>query len=114
MRGFKWKRAAHINELEARAGLADLRRRTRSKHIGTKYLHLYDSQVCLGVMTKKRSSAYRLARVIRKADAVELASFVHPCYSYVRSSDNPADRPSRSFAVKMRRRNPRHHNGKEP
>ena len=105
VRGFRWKREAHINELEARAGLADLRRRTRSKrHIGSKYLHLYDSQVCLGVMTKKRSSAYRLARVIRKADAVELASFVHPCYSYVRSSDNPADRPSRSFAIRFRRK----------
>ena len=65
-------------------------------------------------MTKKRSSAYRLPRVIWKADAVELASFVHPCYSYVRSSDNPADRPSRSFALKPRRQKPHSHNGAEP
>ena len=104
VRGFVWRKAAHINELEARAGFADLRRRTRSKrNVGSKYLHLYDSQVCLGVMTKKRSSSYLLARVVRRADAIELASFVHPCYAYVRSSENPADAPSRSFIVKGRR-----------
>ena len=98
VRGFAWKRPAHINELEARAGFAEVRRRCRSgHHIGTKYIHLFDSQVCIGICTKKRSSSKALARVTRRMNASELAAFLTPAYAFVRSADNPADRPSRSL-----------------
>ena len=98
VRVFGWKRPAHINELEARAGFAEVRRRCRSgHHIGTKYIHLFDSQVCIGICTKKRSSAKALARVTRRMNASELTAFLAPSYAFVRSADNPADRPSRSL-----------------
>ena len=67
-------------------------------------MHLYDSQVALGVHTKKRSSSHKLARVIRKSNSLELAAFLAPFFAYVRSSDNPADRPTRVRRYFMGRR----------
>ena len=95
--GWGWKtKGAHINELEARAAMTELKRRSRSaRSVGMMYLHLVDSQVCLGVLTKKRSSSHKLARVIRKMNSLELASHMMPVYAYVRSQHNPADGPSR-------------------
>ena len=106
---FQWKRSGHINELEARAGLADLKRRTRRvRSHGKRYLHLFDSQVTLGIMTKKRSSARILHFVARRASALELAASIHPIYAFTRSGENPADAPSRlaesSLRLVLRRR----------
>ena len=84
----------YINELEIRAAFVDLKRRTRTR-LGTRHLVLLDSFVGLGVLTKKRSSSWKLQRVVRKYDALELASFSRPYFAYVRSHLNPADRPSR-------------------
>ena len=94
-----WKRSdAHINELESLAVLMELRRRSRStRNFDCTYLHLVDSQVAIGVCTKKRSSSRLLQRVLRRANALCLASGLHPVYVYVRSELNPADRPSRRF-----------------
>ena len=86
----------HINELELRAALTELKRRCRTKkRMGLKYLHLLDSAVALGVLTKKRSSSHRLQRVVRRFDALETASGCVPIFSFCRSSHNPADYPSR-------------------
>ena len=94
--GCGWKEPAHINELEVRASLLDMQRRSRQKHnVGTRYISLLDSQVPLGVLTKKRSSSHLLNRVVRKCDALELASSMCPFYAFCRSADNPADAPSR-------------------
>ena len=92
--GYDFKESAHINELEIRAALTDLKRRTRTR-LGTRHLVLLDSFVGLGVLTKKRSSSVRLQRVVRKYDALELASFSRPYFAYIRSHLNPADKPSR-------------------
>ena len=93
---FQWKRSGHINELEARAGLADLKRRARRvRSHGKLYLHLFDSLVTLGIMTKKRSSARILHFVARRAAALEVAASIHPLYAFTRSGENPADAPSR-------------------
>ena len=92
--GFDFSERAHINELEIRAAFTDLKRRTRTR-LGTRHLVLLDSFVGFGVLTKKRSSSWRLQRVVRKYDALELASFSRPYFSYVRSHLNPADQPSR-------------------
>ena len=100
---FQWKRSGHINELEARAGLADLKRRTRRvRSHGKRYLHLFDSQATLGIMTKKRSSARILHFVARRAAALELAASIHPIYAFTRSGENPADAPSRLAESSMR------------
>ena len=100
--GFAWKHdGGHINLLEMLAALSELKRRTRQlAGIGSRYLHLLDSQVALGVLTKKRSSSRILMKVCRKFSALELASSCKPFFSFVRSADNPADEPSRRFCVK--------------
>jgi hypothetical protein len=94
---FSWKvKGQHINELESRAALSEMKRRTRhTKSLYQCYLHLVDSQVCLGVLSKKRSSSYQLQRVIRRMDAIELSAMLCPIYAFCRSSHNPADAPSR-------------------
>ena len=94
-----WKRVgAHINELESLAILMELRRRSRStKNFDCTYLHLVDSQVAIGVFTKKRSSSRLLQRVLRRANSLCLAIGLHPIFVYVRSEINPADRPSRRY-----------------
>ena len=93
---FKWWAAAHINELELRTVLSTFKwRLRRASSIGSRFLHLLDSLVSLAVLCKKRSSSWRLNRVVRKVDALELAGFVLPCYGFSRSEFNPADAPSR-------------------
>ena len=93
----QWKQAAHINELELRAALLSLKWRLR-KASGQKkvVLHLLDSSVSIGVLVKRRSSSYKLHRVIRRINALELAAGTRVIYAFVRSAVNPADAPSRS------------------
>ena len=67
------------------------------RRLHTKSLHLLDSAVSLGVISKRRSSSVRLHRVIRRLNAVELASLSQTVYAFVRSELNPADAPSRSW-----------------
>ena len=91
----------HINVLETQAALLDLLRRTRkASALGSRYLVLLDSYVALGVLCKRRSSSRNIQRVLRRFDALELASSVRPFFAYVRSSLNPADRPSRRPLVR--------------
>ena len=90
-----WKRSgSHINELESQAILMELRARSRKvANFSTVYLHLVDSQVALGIFTKKRTSSRLLQRVIRRANALCLATHLYPVLVYVRSELNPADAP---------------------
>lgn len=79
-----------------RAALTEARRRTRTAAcIGITYLHLVDSLVTLGVLSKKRSSSHKLHCISRELCAIELASGNGPVFAYVRSARNPADAPSR-------------------
>ena len=103
--GCAWSKEAHINELEVRAVLLDLQRWTRkASEIGSRYLVLTDSYVALGVLAKKRSSSRQLHRVLRRFDALELASGCKPYFGYIRSAKNPADRPSRRPAARKYRK----------
>jgi len=92
----KWKRQAHITELECRAILLALRWRFRScANLRTRFLHLSDSQAGIGVFTKGRSSSLRLNAVIRRADAYMIASLCRAAYGYTETDRNPADFDSR-------------------
>ena len=94
---YSWQETAHINELEMRAYLSAFKWRLRSGgNLDTKFLHLLDSQVSIGVLTKHRSGSVRLNRVARKVCALELASGSAGSFAFCRSSTNPADAPSRS------------------
>eukprot|EP00973_Karenia_brevis_P032957 4549414-Karenia_brevis.AAC.1 len=54
---YRWKHVEHINVLEGRAAhLMMLWRCRHSRIIGSKFVHLLNSQVNIGVLTKKRSS----------------------------------------------------------
>ena len=104
---WKWRRAIatewrfkgeHINVSELRAYLLSLRwRLKRSHHLGTRFLHLLDSNVSLRACVKGRSSSARLRKVLCRISALCLAGDVLPVLAFVRSHRNPADKPSRSF-----------------
>ncbi len=95
---YPFRQAEHINVLELRAILHTLewRARTATFH-SCRFLHLSDSQVCLSVLNKGRSSSRKLNRLLRRISALCLALNVLPLWAWVESRLNPADEPSRRF-----------------
>ena len=95
--GYQWQSTGeHINVLELRAYLSALKWRLRKvSHHGVRFLHLLDSQVCIAIAVKGRSSSFALSRVLDKVNAVTLAGNIWPALAYVQTWDNPADKPSR-------------------
>eukprot|EP00971_Amphidinium_carterae_P352026 6492388-Amphidinium_carterae.1 len=86
--------AEHINVLELRAVLAMLKwRATRHRSMGSRFVHALDSQICLSVLAKGRSSSRSLGHVLRRANALILAA----SWVYINTHFNPADAPSRLF-----------------
>ena len=86
----------HINVLELQAILATLKWRLRkTSAINTRMLHASDSQVCIAVLCKGRSSSRALQSVLSRISALVVAASCYPFYVFVRSADNPADDPSR-------------------
>ena len=61
------------------------------------WLVLCDSQTTLAVVSKRRSSSVRFSRILKKLNALTLVSNSHQTLIYVRSTLNPADRPSRNL-----------------
>jgi len=92
-----WKHhGEHINVLEMRAIALALSWRLRnSKHLGTRFLHLVDSMVCLMSLLKGRSSSLRLNGAICKCNSLIAAGFLAQVLGHVRTALNPSDRPSR-------------------
>ena len=95
--GWSWKRAGeHINILEMRAVLTTLRWMVQRRRLRScRTLHLIDSLVCLHALSRGRSSSQKLRLVLVKVNSLLLAADLHPCWGYVHTSQNPADRPSR-------------------
>ncbi len=86
----------HIEALEPRDAPTELKRRCRAKEKrGLKCLHLLDSAMAIGVLAMRRSSSHGLQRVERRFDTLGSASGGVPIVSFCRSSQNPADYPSR-------------------
>lgn len=87
---------AHINILELRAALASIKWVIRNRNITSRNLILYiDSQVCFCAIAKGRSSSRPLNLVLQRFNALLVAADIALTVVYVRSSRNPADRPSR-------------------
>ena len=95
--GWSWKRAGdHINILELRAVLTTVRWMVQRRRLKScRVLHLIDSLVCLHALSRGRSSSQKLRLVLVKVNSLLLAADLHPCWGYVHTSQNPADRPSR-------------------
>ena len=95
--GWQWtKGKEHINALELRALEATLRWRIiKLGDFHCKAVHLTDSLVCLHAVSRGRSSSRKLRGCICRLNAVLLATGVSPIWGYVRTDQNPADKPSR-------------------
>ena len=104
--GWDFTLSEHINVLELQAIVLELRRRCRltSEH-DKRYILITDSAVCIGVVSKRRSSSRKLNMVVRKLAALCLGSGCEPVMIHVRSAANLAYRPSRTRVHK--------HHGKE-
>ncbi|CAK0803102.1 unnamed protein product [Prorocentrum cordatum] len=59
--------------------------------INSRFVHILDSQVCIGVLCKGRSSVWGLQKILARIVSLLLAGSLHPHWVYVRSADNPAD-----------------------
>ena len=93
---FLWTHQEHINALELRSDLVALRWRLRvAGNVGTRGLHLLDSQVGLGVLGRGRSSSRALAPVAEKTSALSVGGCFGQLSGYVHTLQNPADAGSR-------------------
>lgn len=98
-----WLLPEHINVLELRAVLLAIHWLLSypSSHLSRVYL-LVDSTVALFALWKGRSSSAQLLLILRKINALLLASGVSLLTGWIPSGVNPADRPSRVIASTSR------------
>ena len=95
---YPFRTQEHINILELRAILHTLEWRARTSTFHScRFLHLSDSQVCLTVLVKGRSSSRKVNRLLRRICSLCLALNVYPLWSWIESRLNPADEPSRRY-----------------
>ena len=94
--GYAWKHRSHINVLELQAVVHSMQWRLRKLDaFRSRVLHLVDSQVVASVITKGRSSSFRLKRAVQRLSALVLAGELRLSIGYVATDDNPSDIPSR-------------------
>eukprot|EP00971_Amphidinium_carterae_P348421 6490479-Amphidinium_carterae.1 len=97
----------HINTLELRAVTLAVRARMRKPYQqGHRFLHLVDSLVVMGALSKGRSSSSSLRNECRKIAAILLATNSFITLGFVRTHNNPADKPSRRAGMSPRGRPP--------
>ncbi len=97
-----WRSQAHINALELTTFYLALRWVVSHPVMSCRLVTFLDSQVCLSVLAKGRTSSPRLIATMRRIACICLATNISITGAYVRSEHNPADFPSRSpelFAV---------------
>lgn len=93
----RWKTPEHINPLEARAiMLAMFWKSRRGEMVNRRIFHLTDSDVCQSIFSKGRTSSKMMQPIVKKTNALLLASFLFLYLSHVDSMDNPTDEASRS------------------
>ena len=93
---FRWKQEAHINELEAQALVAHVKRLLREKeNQGRRFLVVLDSQVLYYAVGKGRSPSRRLNRILKRLSALVLFGDVYVLPVWTLSAWNYADIPSR-------------------
>lgn len=95
--GWSWRGTKdHINTLEMRAIHTTLKWLTRQRKLsGCRLIHLTDSLVCLHALARGRTSSRKMRRTLIRIQAMLLRHDLHPLWAYIRTSLNPADRPSR-------------------
>ena len=89
----------HIDVLELKVALATLRWRTRStEQRSARSGDLLGLQVPLAVQVRGRSSSLQVQAVLRRLDACTIASSTSAVCVFIKSQDNPADKPSGSIS----------------
>ena len=89
----------HINLLELKAVLAAIKYRLETpRSIGTRIIHVSDSQVAIAACVKGRSGSYSLCKGVRQYCALVLAGSLTTYLVWVHTDRNPADAPSRRWA----------------
>lgn len=92
----KWQTAEHINPLEARAIMLALFWKARQgSAFNKRVFHVTDSYVCQSIFSKGRTSSKMIQPIIRRANALLMASFLYLYLSHVDSIENPTDEASR-------------------
>lgn len=100
VKGWAWKFEQHINVLEMEALYSTLKWRAKSlQNYAARFLHLTDSQVVLGIVSKGRTNSKRLRRTLHRYNLLVLAMHAQPILGWVASEENPADEPSRWFVL---------------
>ena len=95
-RWWKWKVAFSFPQSGARAILKSIIWKLRSAGaVGRRHVHASDSQVCISVLVKGRSSSRQINVILHRINCLVLASSLQIAYAYVHTSLNPADAPSR-------------------
>jgi hypothetical protein len=93
-----WESDEHINVKESRAGLSAVRWiASLPSAMNRRVLLLTDSAVVSGILSKGRSSAFTILRIVRLVSAVLFACNIQLFTRWVPSSLNPADLPSRLY-----------------
>ncbi len=92
----KFRHEAHINVLEAAAGLTTIRRAVKDVRRGKKFVVFGDSAAVIAAFTKGRCSSFTLLVAVRRVMALVLATGSRPRYVWIPSKANPADEPSRN------------------
>lgn len=93
---FKWKHTGHINELEAQAFVAHVKRILRNaSNFHTRHMIVVDSQVLYFALGKGRSPSRRLNRILKRVTALALMTDTYLFPIWTLSAWNHADNPSR-------------------
>lgn len=93
---FKWKQEAHINELEAQALVAHVKRLLREEdNQCLRFLVVVDSQVLFYAVGKGRSPSRRLNRILKRLSSLVLFGDIYVLPVWTLSAWNYADIPSR-------------------
>ena len=100
---YSWKQSGHINQLEAIAVLALLKKLGRSKDNHLKrILLMVDNTTVLNILAKGRTSSSLLKPTLRRTAALLLACSLRLVLAWVKSDYNLADGPSRWKGRKKR------------
>ena len=93
---FPWKQPAHINELELNAVVVTAKHRARNaSKFHSRWIHVVDSTVSRGALSKGRSSSRRLNTPLRKQAAISLAQNTYMFPVWTISRWNFSDKASR-------------------
>jgi hypothetical protein len=94
---FEFRNVHHINLQEARAWKHEVKQLSmdEKKPFGTVHIFLCDSQVCVGALSRGRSSSYRLNGIIRGALGYQVLAGMCIKIIWVDTHSNLADCPSR-------------------